>query len=206
MALNAADAVPVTLQRLEATAENEGVALLAEAFRDDPFVARVAARAARPAAEAATILLRYNVAVAAALDWPMMGAWHPSRLVGVAILAPPLHRQAWPVAIARHYERAAEQLGAEAIAFVERIAQWTATQRPLHPHWRLAALAVQPAMQGRGIGAQLLAWVQREAGEGQSVWVETQSATAADFYQRHGYRLHSYAEFMGLPFWTLKRC
>lgn len=62
---------------------------------------------------------------------------------------------------------------------------------PVGPHHQLPMLGVHPEYQGRQIGEQLLAAVQRWCAEdsaSQGLVLDTGNARYLDFYQRHGYR------------------
>ncbi|HWH32710.1 MAG TPA: GNAT family N-acetyltransferase [Egibacteraceae bacterium] len=94
----------------------------------------------------------------------------------------------------RRYPRRA-RLVAQALARVER-------PHPDHPeHWYLAAIAVDPADQGRGVGARLIAPGLRRADDGgEPCFLETTRPTAKDWYTRLGFAVqHAEPAFEGGP-------
>jgi GNAT superfamily N-acetyltransferase len=81
---------------------------------------------------------------------------------------------------------------------------------PKHEHWYLSLLAVDPELQGKGVGGALLApLLERADAEGLPVYLETQKASNVAWYGRHGFAL---VETLTLPkvagaptMWTLQR-
>ena len=73
----------------------------------------------------------------------------------------------------------------------EVVAVATVLRRPFPggdgPRWQLRGMAVDPAMQGRGVGAALLAAVEREVAE--PMWCNAR-ITAAPFYAGQGWTEH----------------
>jgi GNAT superfamily N-acetyltransferase len=60
-------------------------------------------------------------------------------------------------------------------------------ERPVRPEMRLRGMAVEPEMQGRGVGAALLRHAQRLAdAAGLDLWCNAR-ASAVGFYERHGW-------------------
>jgi ribosomal protein S18 acetylase RimI-like enzyme len=61
---------------------------------------------------------------------------------------------------------------------------------PQEPHWYLGFLGVQPALQGLGIGASLLASTLPEVdAAGAAAYLEATSAENQRLYERHGFRV-----------------
>ena len=61
--------------------------------------------------------------------------------------------------------------------------------RPTTPHWYLAILGTEPALQGRGVGSALLAPVlARCDDEDLPAYLESSKAENVPFYERHGFR------------------
>lgn len=58
------------------------------------------------------------------------------------------------------------------------------------PHWYLAAIAVEPEHQGRGIGSNLMAPLLAQADEqGVACWLDTHQEQNVRLYQRHGFEI-----------------
>jgi GNAT superfamily N-acetyltransferase len=74
--------------------------------------------------------------------------------------------------------------------------------------WYLSILGVDPAVQGRGAGARLLAATLAEAdAAGAVTWLETFTTRGARFYQRVGFRLVAWHDepVTGTPYAVLRR-
>jgi ribosomal protein S18 acetylase RimI-like enzyme len=80
-------------------------------------------------------------------------------------------------------------------------------QQMREPHWYLAMLGVDAGYQGQGIGSALLQPIlQRADQEEMPCYLETSTAAAVRFYQRHGFAVEEYQEIVpGLPYWKMKR-
>jgi GNAT superfamily N-acetyltransferase len=63
-------------------------------------------------------------------------------------------------------------------------------KHPKEPHYYLLAIGVEPGLQGRGIGSQLLApMLERCDREGMPSYLESSKEQNVPLYQRHGYRV-----------------
>jgi GNAT superfamily N-acetyltransferase len=85
----------------------------------------------------------------------------------------------------RHYPARA-RLGIQGLVRMER-------HHPnAPPHWYLAAIAVDPHCQGRGVGAQLIApGLDRADTNGQPAFLETTRPSARDWYARLGFAVRT---------------
>jgi GNAT superfamily N-acetyltransferase len=75
------------------------------------------------------------------------------------------------------------------------------------PHWYLSLLGTEPAFQGRGIGAALLAPVLARADDERvPAYLETQKEANVPWYRRHGFELIERIQARGCPpMWTMSR-
>ena len=76
------------------------------------------------------------------------------------------------------------------------------------PHWYLMILGVDPPLQGRGIGGQLLQPIlSRADADGLPCYLETMKPRNVPFYQKHGFEVLVEADLPGggLHFWTMRR-
>jgi ribosomal protein S18 acetylase RimI-like enzyme len=63
-------------------------------------------------------------------------------------------------------------------------------QHPPEPHWYLAFVGIKPDLQGRGLGAQLLAPVfERADADGTLCYLETPFQATQAFYRRLGFEI-----------------
>jgi GNAT superfamily N-acetyltransferase len=164
--------------------------MCARAFDDYPFLAELFPG---ESARRAKVSSRFFLAIV--LDCLEHGTVHAlvedGRLVGVAAwlrpgaFPPSLGRQArflptlW--AGLRHFPGRA-RLARQALARLERYHP----HRP--PHWYLAAIAVDPTMQGRGLGARLMKQgLARAAEKGEPCFLETAKESNREWYRGFGF-------------------
>lgn len=90
-----------------------------------------------------------------------------------------------------------------------RLETFLRTHHLRSPHYFLAILGVEPAMQGRGFGSLLLrALSQRADAAGLPCYLETDQEKNVRIYERHGYRVlseHVLEELSGVRFWLMQR-
>ncbi|MEM9150698.1 MAG: GNAT family N-acetyltransferase [Cyanobacteria bacterium P01_F01_bin.3] len=74
------------------------------------------------------------------------------------------------------------------------------------PHWYLGMLGVSPECQGQGIGGKLLQPVLERADRtNMPCYLETTTAAAVRFYQRHGFEVVHQGMFVRREYWGMKR-
>lgn|SRR5262249_54657961 len=126
-------------------------------------------------------------------------------LVGVTGVAPPGSCQ--PNVAER--ARIAPSILAAGPRSALRVLRWTAAwaeRDPTQPHVHLGPLAVEPSLQGQGIGSRILAeHCRRLDEEGQIGYLETDKAENVVLYERFGFRVVGVAEIIGVPNWFMLR-
>ncbi|MFP2924653.1 GNAT family N-acetyltransferase [Pyxidicoccus sp. 3LG] len=180
----------VTLQELGPELFDQVGPLCARAFDDYPFLLELFPGAPERRAKVSTRF--YEATVADCLEHGTVHALvEDGRLAGVAAWLRPgafpqsLRRQArfastvW--AGLRHYPGRA-RLALQALARLERY----------HPHapvhWYLAAIAVEPSFQGRGLGVRLMRrGLELAAQKGEPCFLETAKSSNKDWYQGFGF-------------------
>ncbi len=76
------------------------------------------------------------------------------------------------------------------------------------PHWYLFVLGIDPELQGRGLGSQLIATLcERADRDGVPCYLETDKLSSVRLYERHGFRIELEQDEarLGLRFWTMLR-
>jgi ribosomal protein S18 acetylase RimI-like enzyme len=73
-------------------------------------------------------------------------------------------------------------------------------------HWHVGPVGVEPGLQGRGVGAAVMAALCRAMDDaGEIAFLETETAPNVVFYRRLGFEVVSEAELPGLPLWFMRR-
>jgi ribosomal protein S18 acetylase RimI-like enzyme len=131
-----------------------------------------------------SLLMRARIALQA----PVLVERDASGVKGAVMGYTTLH-PAWPKDIAEEweqFEKAAPGLSERLLAYEEVAEKF----KPSAPHYYLGAIGVDPAAQGRGIGANLLtSFCDRSAGDQLSsgVYLETARESNLAFYKRAGF-------------------
>jgi GNAT superfamily N-acetyltransferase len=90
-----------------------------------------------------------------------------------------------------------------------RLERFLRTHHMRAPHYFLAILGVEPAMQGRGFSSLLLrALGQRADAAGLPCYLETDQEKNVRIYERHGFQVtseHVLTELSGVKFWLMQR-
>jgi GNAT superfamily N-acetyltransferase len=124
---------------------------------------------------------------------PLGVVWVAGEADGVAVWTAPEQREAWelhpwdqPPILA-----VADDGGRRYEAFWE----WVATYDPTEPSWQLDTIAVEPGLQGRGIGRALVeAGLARARGDGTSAFLSTGTPANVAIYGRCGFRVYDEAD------------
>lgn len=188
--LASAATMTVDIQELGRERLGEVGPLYARAFDDYPFLAELFPGASERRAKVSSRFFSATV-----LDCLEHGTVHAvveeGRLAGVAAWLRPgafpqsLRRQArfLPMVWAglRHYPGRA-RLGLQSLARLERYHPHTPA------HWYLAAIAVEPAFQGRGLGARLMRrGLELAEAKGEPCYLETAKPSNVEWYRGFGF-------------------
>jgi ribosomal protein S18 acetylase RimI-like enzyme len=165
-------------------AEAEGVAAaMARAFADDPALGFLLGPGRREER-----LTRFFSAELRVVAFPHEIVWTTDGLLGGAIWAKPGH---WRVPVAASVRETPDMIG----VFGRRLglALWTRLRMErLHrgkpESYYLAAIGLDPAQQGRGIGSALMQpMLDRMDAEGVPAYLEASSTRSRALYERHGF-------------------
>lgn len=184
----------------------EASALLARAFRDNPLnVAVIGASSTAARRERCNAIGMRNLLRAGEPHGVLRGARVSDRLAGVLVAAPP---DAFPFPPPPF----GAQLRTLLVQGLRVASRWrdvfVALQQrhPLEPHGYLGLLGVDPASQGRGLGAALLDdWLRGVDAEGLPAYLETDRRENLRFYGRAGFAVLEELDVVGAHVWCLRR-
>ena len=85
------------------------------------------------------------------------------------------------------------------------VGEW-ARRDPREPHWHLGPVAVEPLLQGQGIGTAMLnAFCAVVDGTGPPAYLETDKHENVRLYRRFGFTVVESAQVLGVPNWFMSR-
>ena len=187
---------PIAGEELEVAA-----LLAARGMRDNPL--HIAAIGNDPGRRV-RVMHRVFSRVLALEGRPTVGAWDGERLVGVADSADPGRCQPSP----RDRLRLAPPLLMAGRA-APRMGRWLsvwAKHDPERPHSHFGPLAVDPDLQGRGIGSKLLVdYCHRLDHAGLLSYLETDKPENVRLYERFGFLVTGEADVIGVKNWFMTR-
>lgn len=165
-------------------------AVLARAFRHDPFYAYLAGDApevTQRMRDGWTGILRHT-------SNRLSATWTTDDLAGVALWHPPGYRGPNFVSSLRTFPAMLRLAGGMRRLRDVSVAMETLEHRRRHhapePHFYLSALGVEPERQGEGIGSALMApALQRADRDAIPAYLETATARAVLLYERHGFEV-----------------
>ena len=77
---------------------------------------------------------------------------------------------------------------------------------PDEPHWHLGPVAVEPGLQGMGIGSQMMEEFARRMDRERAVaYLETDKPQNVVFYERFGFETLDERVVLGVPNWFMRR-
>jgi ribosomal protein S18 acetylase RimI-like enzyme len=192
----------IEVRPLDGAEELESAALLAaRSMRDNPLqvvaIGHDPERRVRVMHRGFARLLRLN-------GRPVVGAWDGDRLVGMAAAADPGHCQP---STRERLRLAPTFLGAGRAA--PRLGRWMSAWAkfdPARPHSHLGPVAVDPHLQGRGIGSMLLADYCRRLDQARMLsYLETDKPENVRLYERFGYEVTAETMVLGVTSWFMSR-
>lgn len=172
-------------------------ASLARAFDDDPVMAWVF-----PDAGARQSRLARFFAIEAEATLPQGEVWMSEGGHSAALWSPPGH---WRMNLSTVL-RVAPLVGARAPLLLRGF-RGVEHRHPRWPHWYLAVLGTDPAMQGRGLGSAVMAPVLNRCDEqGIGAYLESSKEANVPYYRRHGFEVVEVVSLLrGPQLWLMWR-
>ena len=142
-------------------------------------------------------------------DAPLVDAgmvWEAGDGLGAAAWVPPgSHELFWAAAAATGEDQ--KVLADDRGERLDRLWDWVASVIPHEPLWLLDHIGVDPAHQGRGVGAALIEFGLAQARQdGVDAYLETGTARNVAYYQRFGFQVAAQGTVPGdgIPVWFLR--
>ena len=136
----------------------------------------------------------------------LIGGFRDAEMLAVCAFAPPGHCQA---TLAEKLRILPSVVLVNQIATTGRILQWVGAwsrRDPSQPHWHLGPVAVEPAVQGQGVGRVLMADFCTRMDECAGLaYLETDKRENVRFYRRFGFSVVAEAEVLGVRNWFMSR-
>jgi ribosomal protein S18 acetylase RimI-like enzyme len=136
----------------------------------------------------------------------ILGGFRDAEMIAVCAFAPPGYCQA---TLAEKVRILPSVVLANRIGTAGRILQWVGawSQRdPSELHWHLGPVAVEPAVQGQGVGRALMAdFCTRMDQCAGLAYLETDKRENVRFYRRFGFEVVAEAEVLGVRNWFMSR-
>jgi GNAT superfamily N-acetyltransferase len=199
-------AVIVTLRELRRAELGEAAHLIGRGMCDNPAIVRVFR--ITDAERRARALERFFVPVLGGLHRRglIYGAYREGSLVGVCGMTRPACCR--PTVLEKFDVVPSVLLGNPARTIL-RVMTWAGewARRDLaQPHWHLGPVAVDPQVQGQGVGtAMLTAFCSRMDDLSMLSYLETDKCKNVRFYRKLGFDVVAEAEVLGVPNWFMSR-
>ncbi len=142
------------VEHLSAERTEEAVVVLCDSFRDYPVFPYVIGGTGDEYDKRLHALIGFFVAVRFYRDEPVLAVSDAGRAVAVAILTPPVRREA-PAELAEHREAVWEELGAVARGRYEALDEPWQKFAIAEPHYHLNMIGLRRSHGGRGLGRVL---------------------------------------------------
>lgn len=198
--------LPLTLRELQRAELGEATRLLGRGMCDNP--ANVRAFGIRDTDRRSRALTRFFVPVLNGLYQRglILGAFHDGTLVGVCGMARPgLCQPTLPEKLTVVPAAVFGNPVGTPLRVLRWVGEWS-RRDPTEPHWHLGPVAVDPHLQGQGIGgAMLAAFCQRMDDCRTLSYLETDKSENVRFYQKFGFTVIAEAEVLGVPNWFMSR-
>jgi ribosomal protein S18 acetylase RimI-like enzyme len=195
----------VSVRELQRTELGEAAQILGRGMRDNPINVQAFGGTEDHRVRALT---RFFEAALRGLHQRglIIGAFRGGAMVGVCGMAPPGRCQP---ALGEKASILPAIVFGNAIGVSLRVVRWVgewARRDPADTHWHLGPVAVEPELQGHGIGRAMMAAFCRRVDERDAAsYLETDKSENVRFYETFGYGVIAEAPVLGVGNWFMMR-
>lgn len=136
----------------------------------------------------------------------VLGAYGDSILIAILGMVPPGLCRPTPVEVLRLLPSLLMSNSPAGILLVRRWLDAWGRHDPEESHWHLGPLAVDAALQGKGVGSLLMSeCCNRMDALGAVSYLETDKAVNVAFYKKFGFSVMKKESILGVPNWFMRR-
>jgi ribosomal protein S18 acetylase RimI-like enzyme len=184
--------------------EARAARVLARAFRDNPLNVAVIGEGPSRRFRSNHATLRQLVPIGRSHGFAL-GAVAGGQLVGALIGTGPGGYPLPPPSLPSRLRTVAVQ-GLRVAGRWRQVFEVLHEVHPVHPHWYVGVVGVDPSWQGRGLGGLLLSRFLASADDrGDPVYLETDRPENVGFYGRAGFRVVGTLSLLGARVWRMER-
>jgi len=176
--------------------------VLGRAFRDNPLTVAVLGQNPLRRMRCGE---RLHGSYVALMERPPLAARRGDWVVGVCGMAPP---GACQPSFLQRLRLMPAVLGWGPGALARGLRAWAAFEKrdPKERHWHLGPVAVEPGLQGMGVGSQMMElFCAMMDAEGEMAFLETDKPENVRFYEKFGFVTVEEVEILGVPSWFMVR-
>jgi GNAT superfamily N-acetyltransferase len=195
----------IEIRGLTSKEEPGAVRILARGMRDNPL--HVRAFDADAEHRARFLESMFGAVVRQQLGrGSVLGAFHDDELVGVGGMMPPGR---CPATLSGKVAALSALLLGSGLGNSQRVLQWLSDWADTDAsveHWHLGPMAVEPRLQGHGIGSALLReCCRRIDADGSAAYLENDKAENLPLFERFGFQVEEEHEVLGVRNWFMLR-
>jgi ribosomal protein S18 acetylase RimI-like enzyme len=136
----------------------------------------------------------------------VLGAYGDGILIGIFGMVPPEVCRPTPMEVLRLLPTLLMSNSPAGVLLVRRWLNAWSSNDPEEAHWHLGPLAVDAALQGKGVGSQLMSeCCNRMDALGAVSYLETDKAVNVAFYKKFDFSVTKKESILGVPNWFMRR-
>lgn len=195
----------ITIDELSASDVDEAIGVLARGMRDNPL--HIAAFGPDPEQRVQRLSKQFDKVFSVMNISALVARDETRRIVGVLGMAPP--GTCIGSMTGGQKLRMMPMMLPMGLGTTRRVMKWMGTWEshdPEESHWHLGPVAVEPSLQGRGIGSHLLEeFCERMDATSELSYLETEKEVNVGFYERFGFEVVRKMDILETQNWFMSR-